>query len=972
MSVDELIEKIINGEYIVTEQDLINYPELRQNFEVMKKAIDVNCNFVRYAEIRCYGRRDIASYAIEKGFVPSSVDVMDNRYLRTSTALKNLYRLNSKKIEDDIINRRHLVTAEDLINYHHLRDNFEVMLLAVEQNCNLIAYANQCDNIEILAQKALEKGYIPRKEDFMLSSKLLSKITPFWLGRSDLLMQTAIKIDPKMVCFNIKYVDYAFQCGLQITKELLDEWPNLLSNNKIFKLALDINPNYMENAFLKKSDDYDYDNTLTIENLKYAIKNGYIPTPELVKLITDFNPRNKEKDNINQVINELLIICIDSNPNAINGCSRYIDENILQYAINKGYVPELDKIKDNSYLMDSTTIGNFILKQNEDWQNNKFLKEYIEKYSSTRLSANIINKIWPFISKKEIYDVFNFEEILNIVQYIYLSYKKTYNFHGKYTGKDKSNYSELKQNLETIIDNGNLKKFNLLINIFANDYPTKEKIDLMQEISSGFISYENLINDLFTKEKISKQELYLLKQILTSEEITNINSIDELNQYSQSLFQKRKVAIDAISESDEYEEYYYDDDLGDSLFCMLYEPHFGEMKEGENEGFLLIQDQILKMLCNISLIEYLYNIHYDFNSKHIETLIEECNNKSEKEELENYKIIIEFIESILKCRDFNALKKIAHKLNECLYKNNDYILPIYESFNKLIIEKRLFFGNELSQNLTNIESLTASAESNDEKKYIRQNNKFTASNRELYGEKLDGKTVDFIELQGTDFVFLTHVLNAYGEGAQLLDFKYPRLLGRPHICLSAIGDNCVEMTTSKIDKLLGGNTPEDYTENYAQERTNYVTLLFDKFDKEQLALMSYGDLASFSVENSLDIKSAGRIPKFMTTQYLLAETNDWTDYNECVLYRRDSKGNYLYPSAIITREKQPTQYEIDAAAYLGIPIVYINKEYYLNTAIEEKTLPEEKHDKPTELKEQLMKLKDLLEISSIDKKSKNR
>ena len=54
-------------------------------------------------------------------------------------------------------------------------------------------------------------------------------------------------------------------------------------------------------------------------------------------------------------------------------------------------------------------------------------------------------------------------------------------------------------------------------------------------------------------------------------------------------------------------------------------------------------------------------------------------------------------------------------------------------------------------------------------------------------------------------------------------------------------------------------------------------------------------------------------------------------YNEYVMYREDSNGNIIYPSAVLITGIEPNESEIKAAAYLGVPLVKINKSKYIST-----------------------------------------
>ena len=841
-----------------------------------------------------------------------------------------------KELIQNIINGNYILQEQDFITYPQLWNNQDIVKIAITQDIKFFKLFIRSRNflprstIEEICKLAIKKGFIPTGEDFQYGAANL-------IG-SKCMMETAIINDPELVRYNTDYLDLALEHGLVFDKRFLDKYPHLLKYEKVLRLAIDIDPNYI--------DEVKYSMDITVDNLKYAINKGYIPTEKFIS---------------NAPNSELMKLCIDINPSLIEIYKKNhinelnIDEDLIKYAIDKGYIPIKEKINSNIYLSRSITITNYLLNNDEELINNKFLNDYSNNSSIKGLNFEIINNIWPFIKNNKIYDAFDYNEILNIVKYVYCGVEKRYDLAGHYMyGHDIEYFSQLKENLEIIINSDRIKQLGDTLNLITNDYSFKDKLNLINLISQKFLNYENLLNSFFEND-FNRKDIYLLKNILLSNEnLDDILSIDDLRKYDEKLYARRfdlissiKISYDTINITDS--SYFYrnnEDDLEDELYITheLYEKIPSEFIKS-NKSIILMQNTILKMLCNMTYSKYLNEVFNGFSSNDIKILINHIKDENTKVELENYKLVIEFIESILKCDDFNELKNIAISLNNSIYKNSEAIIPIYEILGQLPSVKKEFYGKEIIENITTISEIVPNSDEidvdNPDVKYIRENGKYIASNKKIYGEEIDGKRVDFIELTGQDFVFFTHVMNAYGDGATLEDFNQSRLFGKTYICLSAIDDYNFSKPEDRIDKEYDGEIEEeDFTEDYDEEKLNYVTLVFDNLKKDQLIFMAPNDIYSDGNQNSLDVTS-DRTPMYMPIRKLIKEIDE-DQYSEYVFYREDKEGKSIYPSGVLVRDYPPTQYEIDAAAYLNVPLIYINEEFYdidnvNDIQIEEKT-----------------------------------
>ena len=374
-----------------------------------------------------------------------------------------------------------------------------------------------------------------------------------------------------------------------------------------------------------------------------------------------------------------------------------------------------------------------------------------------------------------------------------------------------------------------------------------------------------------------------------------------------------------------------------------------ELNEDDYYGDVnyMIKNEITKALANI---KYFGNESLDtigFETSSLKELRNSVTDESIKEELSKYILFMSLIDSILKIDDLRKLKVIASRILN-FKKSNDTIYTIYNYTENMAKRIKEIYAHEIKEKLIDFTSL----ENGNNQLYSRTNSKFTADSKMLYDEDITGRKVDYIELSGIDYVSLVHVLNAYGEGGTLKDFKTPRIIGKEYICLSAIDETKEKIAKSK------------------QDDEEHVCLLFSNIAPDQLISESFEDLYSDGDLNSLSI-TFGERENFRPIKKQI-QLNEGS-HTEFVLYRDSSNGNSIYPSGILIQNEMPTQAEINAAAYLNVPLVFINHEKYKNksNSLESKSDNTEP-DKPTSedyrlFRESLMELRD-----SINGKGKGR
>lgn len=225
--------------------------------------------------------------------------------------------------------------------------------------------------------------------------------------------------------------------------------------------------------------------------------------------------------------------------------------------------------------------------------------------------------------------------------------------------------------------------------------------------------------------------------------------------------------------------------------------------------------------------------------------------------LTNY---ISFIEKINLCNNVDLIKEVALKCNEFYLQFPNLVKKIKNLTSNINTIVKMLYTEDLNHNLTQLEQS------------------------------------DYIEFT-EDSYFLAHVMNAFGQGSTLEDFKNPRFIGKTYICLSAIGKG--------VDPY------------YRKETSmNNVTLLFNHIPNQSLISMSNRDMWSSGGNGTLDV--------FVRNNFdTLFNILDKTEYipNEYVVYRENEQSIPLYPCGILVIGDAPSEYERQAAEFLKVPLV---------------------------------------------------
>ncbi len=594
----------------------------------------------------------------------------------------------------------------------------------------------------------------------------------------------------------------------------------------------------------------------------------------------------------------------------------------------------------------TTELLSKIIKTDEQYKDNEYLKYLINNEIISGISYGNFKKVCEFIGKEDIYNVYDYNFLNLICRNMVLLYSDV-DEEDIDDPEEVQHIDRIKKSVDSfyeIIDSGNLQAFDKLINILlGNNKDKKDKIKLMLDVASNFKKYSQLVDEIIKKGQLDFREKYAVLGLLKFD-----------TEYYDDQYYK--------SDYEEYErDFYPDDEVINNITTLedlkkyidaCYTVQISRIKELNEDDYYgdvnyMIKNEITKALANI---KYFGNESLDtigFETSSLKELRNSVTDESIKEELSKYILFMSLIDSILKIDDLRKLKVIASRILN-FKKSNDTIYTIYNYTENMAKRIKEIYAHEIKEKLIDFTSL----ENGNNQLYSRTNSKFTADSKMLYDEDITGRKVDYIELSGIDYVSLVHVLNAYGEGGTLKDFKTPRIIGKEYICLSAIDETKEKIAKSK------------------QDDEEHVCLLFSNIAPDQLISESFEDLYSDGDLNSLSI-TFGERENFRPIKKQI-QLNEGS-HTEFVLYRDSSNGNSIYPSGILIQNEMPTQAEINAAAYLNVPLVFINHEKYKNksNSLESKSDNTEPY-KPTSedyrlFRESLMELRD-----SINGKGKGR
>lgn len=596
--------------------------------------------------------------------------------------------------------------------------------------------------------------------------------------------------------------------------------------------------------------------------------------------------------------------------------NKYYNDYITRFNPSDAIKSYIQFIKENGFILEE------LIKNPSD----------IEKY----FDENGINEFGTYTIHKD----------TSIYENLYKNYFK--NFY-----VDNFNYSEILDSILKKLDYNYSYFIDFLINTLNLSYPIEEveedkikKVYCLQTIDENKLieiikyAYFGLIDKNIIKNIIINNELSLCINFYSN--LCSKWNIDDFIKFISNYEENKELCNNLINE----EELTNDEKLKLQMILINgFRGAFGVIKTKDdlaNFNTLIVENNnsiiksnntndikklILNYLFNISLDEvqiikgkYEKNVDdlgKDESNKGLKKLQSNLNNLELKKIIDEYDTIIKFILNIEKSNDLDGLKQMANILNELVH--NGQLSKLYELWNlysKLDSDIMTICGEEVNEKIINYDELLNTPEDNIP--LIENEKSFIIKNISVPSEvKYDGKIIDsgtnvkMIELNGLPFVAFGHVLNAFGSGGKLSDYNHPRVIGRTHLCLSAIDDNYYSLV-KRDDRGI-----------------DYVQLLFNDLPAEQLAISSHRDVSSYTQNNSKNVNAWYKGAYLPIRETIINTYHGHNGYNEYVYYREGLK-----PSGILIRGNEPTESEIQAAAYLSricgkdIPLIMINIEKY--------------------------------------------
>ena len=861
------------------------------------------------------GLTDNIEFALDNGYVPN--DNSPEIFFENETIVKylinnkktNLYYLISPnlidKYADSIIKT---IPFEQEIKYGNLLSNPQFILTIIDKT----------SSFDILhkinfREDWIDERWIPLVDEIYKRGYRLSKENKLWIfiWCSPLLFEyLKVSKDPYAIllsqALNEEIVNYAADLGF-----ILKNYTNgiISTNDKIIK-------NTLMNGDIKTFDFIG--RPLTDSEVELAYQRGYRLTEK-----SSFNMRmtsgmfkkeislNNSKclnfietvpddELVRAFFNQGNMITSDSstylrcNPLTIHiALQKTNDPLIIDLATDDINEEDFDKAISLGYKITEKTPYQIL---NNEHLMNKYLKKEMEKHPeavqkiemlSKKIGANAVClALDNLLLQQGFLEAFSDIEIEKIIKFVY--------------------FVDTKNQLIEIAKSNNSKLLKKTYLIISKLNPSSEfDVITFKKIVTNFSNYIALCNN-FVKNDYTTKDIKLLYKVLVdgvkaltfnktenkedlSDETKTVSTLEELRNYKTTTYQNYQSRIN----SQEY--------------------------SSNTERIQELKDIVFQLLCNKTYNQIDNLLNQFLNIERIDELLDCIKNQDIKNELENYRVFIELIETIFNMYSIENLINLANSLNDSTLKENNDIDKIWTSFNNIEAEAKRLFGEEIREAVThfneleNREDTQIITDSTDERRenaqVIVHKGKYSSEEFEYDGDNYYGK-VDLIELNGTPFITFVHVLNAYGFGAKLADFKNPRLIGKTYICTSAMSDENAGWAKRPATDI------------------NNVAVLFSNFNSDQLALASERDIGSNGANNDMELTSWYK-SNLRPVRKIINQTYKGNGgYNEYVFYREDNQGNTIYPSAILVQESEPSEGEIQAAIYLGVPLVKINKEKY--------------------------------------------
>lgn len=596
------------------------------------------------------------------------------------------------------------------------------------------------------------------------------------------------------------------------------------------------NPNFLNDTIINEVIDKGYyidKNTPDIikNNHQYIsriLSNNKNPLA-ITSTIDNVDPSLLDNQLIEQIINKHLYLEISfKTPNVVKTNQKYIIE-ILNYvegsALNKTIL-NIDNKLLNLELLDLAIKKGFTLSVNSDFTElNNIIKNNYQNKNLNEKEKSIIDDI-DYIGHYVYKDTLFSPAVLEVLGLN--AVKKIYKY--MYLLGDTAE-------LETIIKNNDCSNLKYLYSLYTDDDNCFNKLDVLK-FKKFLEKYHSIKTTCFD----------ILKNGQEMEEKNTIRMLIDAKLNFISFKEKPKEI--------QYDQYIYDK-INDYV---------------EHASIFYQQNLLFQLLLGYDYDETVEIIREYIDSKRIDDLIKNIKDNDTLEILYQLRPIIYFIEKLIKNNDPEDDVEIIKKMNQLIYEKDATFARLRNNLKDLKNFLRRAYEIASNEELTTIDSL---------KNIVGTYEASSSMN-------LENPEVKMYELPENSFV-MTHVLNAYGTGGKISDFKNPRLIGKTYICLSAIQNGQSRLKNKKDD-------------------IDHVTLVFDHFEPNTLVKMAHSDIFSMASNNDLGVEA------MVKNKFNTINTNDLLtrSYNEYVVYRESFDGKFIYPSAVLVNDYTPRQADIDA------------------------------------------------------------
>ena len=307
-----------------------------------------------------------------------------------------------------------------------------------------------------------------------------------------------------------------------------------------------------------------------------------------------------------------------------------------------------------------------------------------------------------------------------------------------------------------------------------------------------------------------------------------------------------------------------------------------------SDNLLDIKNVICNLLTNQTYFETKKGLLELANKEKLSVLKNCIKNEEARKALDSYIILSEFLEKVDRITDVSQLREMADLLNrQVLEKGIPYK---WMNFNRKIMN---FYSLEANEKMTDFNEHLTDA--------------FYDATDYTFGDgtSVKGRRVKVAHIKsGEEFNSLIHVLNAYQNGrttGTIESINSPKFIGQAYISLSGISDEYSRICVN-------------------QESRFSIKVLYSSIPSGDLFCASNRDTGINAKSNSKNIYT--RLPANMLPFRRLVrntETHGSETYNEYDVFRDN-----LVPSGIAFMGDEPTEEEINAAAYLGVPLVKID------------------------------------------------